>query len=56
MFVLLYVIDDLDLVEDDTCIEHIKRRVVECTAENDILEILEPVRVVYLSLDVRVIN
>ena len=54
--VVLHMVDDVNLIEDDARVEHIERRVVEDAREDDVLEELQPVRVVHLLLHARVVQ
>jgi hypothetical protein len=47
----LHVIDDINLVEEDARVEHIECRIVNGACENDVLEKLQPVGVMYFLLD-----
>lgn len=48
--------DDINLIEDNTRVKDVERRIVKSTSEDDIFEKLKSVGVVDLSLDCWVVN
>ncbi len=48
--------DDINLIEDNTRVKDVERRIVKSTSEDDIFEKLKSVGVVDLSLDCWIVN
>jgi hypothetical protein len=48
----LEMLNNVDLVEEDERVQNAEGRIVEDARKNDVFEVLEPVRVMYLPFDV----